>query len=736
MFDSEFLLSELDSSNGGDGSSGFILQGDEADNSGISVSGAGDVNGDGIDDLIVGASGIYDPNSEDNPTGKSYVVFGKSDFEAEINLASLADGDGNAGFAIEGIDPGDFAGYSVSNAGDINNDGIDDLIIGARSADGENNDSQSRGESYVVYGSDNFGSSISLSAIANGDGADGLVIYGAGDGDIFGTSVSSAGDVNHDGIDDIIIGASFTDPNNAEDAGTSYVIYGSETLGKVIDLSQPLSIDGSNGFSINGADEYDIFGTSVSSAGDVNNDGIDDLIVGASGGSGNDNDLFVSGESYLIFGGSAIGAEVNLADLIGGDGSIGSVIYGVEDFDAAGTSVSGAGDVNGDGIDDVIIGAELAGGKNNATDSSGESYVVYGSSNLAAQINLSATVDSNGSNGSNGFAIYGIDESDLSGTSVSEAGDLNGDGIDDVIIGARGADGKQNAGNNVGESYVIFGKDTANASVDLEALKNSDGKDGFVIYGINSGDSLGTSVSSAGDINGDGIDDVIVGANTADNGSSSDSGASYVIFGRAQPNTITAAVPSDDNNFKGTDANDTLIGGAGNDTLSGKDGNDRLDGNNGNDKLSGHFGQDLLKGGDGDDLLIGCQGSDTVIGDRGEDTLRGNANNDTLLGGANRDILNGGAGDDLIDGGSGEDKMYGGTGKDVFVLRSGDVGNTIYDFTDNSDLIRLQAGLKFADLTITNNVGNSNTSIIDNSNRVLVTLVDVNAADISKTDFI
>ncbi len=102
------------------------------DNSGFSVSGAGDINGDGFDDLIIGAI-VADPQNQEN-AGSSYIVFGRdTGFPAEIELSSLLSGGGVPGFIINGIDPGDTLGSSVSGAGDINGDGVDDILIGAPS---------------------------------------------------------------------------------------------------------------------------------------------------------------------------------------------------------------------------------------------------------------------------------------------------------------------------------------------------------------------------------------------------------------------------------------------------------------------------------------------------------------------------------------------------------------------------------------------------------------------------
>jgi len=481
------------------GDRGFRIDGNQTiDYSGSSVSGAGDVNGDGLADLFIGASSASPGGT--SFAGEAYVVFGKAD-GAPLNLGSL----GSGGFQIVGADEDDFTGARLSGAGDVNGDGLADLIVAAFGADPDA--VTDAGQSFVIFGkADN--APIEINSLAAG----GFRVTGIDEYDRSGISVSGAGDVNGDGLADLIVGADRASPGGEEYAGESYVVFG-----KADSVDVDLASLGAGGFRIGGADRGDNLGGSVSGAGDVNGDGLADLIVGAS--RANPGGASGAGISYVVFGKADIDA-VDLAAL----GSGGFRVEGASLDDYSGFSLSGAGDVNGDGLADLIIGAPDA--DPNGDDSAGESYVVFGKADSAA-VDLESL-------GMNGFRITGATVQGRAGFSVSGAGDVNGDGRADLIIGARNAD--PGGAPSAGISYVVFGKGDS-ATVDLANL----GTGGFQLDGIDSQDYAGSSVSGAGDVNGDGLADLVIGATGADPGGENLAGESYVVFSSSVP-FLSAAV--------------------------------------------------------------------------------------------------------------------------------------------------------------------------------------------------
>ena len=430
-------------------------------------------------------------------------------FPEVIELSSL---DGTNGFKLDGEVAGDRSGRSVSAAGDVNGDGIADLIVGAYQADPSGR--SKAGRSYVVFGhSGSWSSSTELSSL---DGSNGFKLDGEVAGDESGNSISAAGDINGDGVADLIVGANLANPPGRSLAGRSYVVFGHNgTWPSSIELS---GLDGTNGFELDGEAAGDYSGYSVGAAGDINGDGIADLIVGAY--YADPLGRSQAGQSYVIFGHN--GTWPSPIELSGLDGNNGFKLNGEAASDWSGYSVNAAGDINGDGIVDLIVGARYADppGRSQA----GRSYVVFGHNGTwPSSIELSSL------DGSNGFKLDGESADDESGNSVSAAGDINGDGVADLIVGAYHAD--PSGRSNAGRSYVIFGHDGIWSN--FVDLLNLDGSNGFKLDGEVADDYSGYSVSAAGDINDDGIADLVVGAYQADPSGRSKAGRSYVIFGRS-----------------------------------------------------------------------------------------------------------------------------------------------------------------------------------------------------------
>jgi hypothetical protein len=472
------------------------------DQFGASVSGAGDVNGDGKADVIVGAYGDDDGG---NDSGSGYIFYGGVSSGSASAVANVK---------FTGDSAEDRFGTSVSGAGDVNGDGKADVIVGAY---GDDDGGDVSGSGFIFYG-----------GVANGAASTVANVKITGDiaGDRLGYSVSGAGDVNGDGKDDVIVGA-YQDDDGGTDSGSAFIFYGGVTSGAATAVAN---------VKITGDSADDQFGKSVSSAGDVNADGKDDVIVGATG---DDDGGSGSGSAFIFYGGASSGATSTVANV---------KITGDSANDQFGNSVSGAGDVNGDGKDDVIVGAPYD--DDNSRSDSGSAFIFYGG------------VTSGGATAKASVKFSGDSALDYFGTSVSGAGDVNGDGKDDVIVGATGDD---DGGSTSGSAKIYTFTDFQNSAK---------------IIGDSAGDQLGYSVSGAGDVNGDGKDDVIVGAPYDDDGGA-DSGSAFVFYG-----------------------------GVGNGTASGK-ADVKLIGDNAGDK----FGYSVSGAGDvnGDgkeDVIVGAYGDD------------------------------------------------------------------------------------------------------------------------------
>ncbi len=271
---------------------------------------------------------------------------------------------------------------------------------------------------------------------------------------------------------------------------------------------------GKGGFAIDGESPGHYSGRSVHAVGDLDGDGMDEVVVAARNADMN------AGRIYVVFG-KYTNDPIALSKLA--EQQKGYVIHGELAGDFAGTTVAGAGDVDGDGKEDIIIGAPKASPNGK---SSGKAYVALGKADSEPQF-----LDLIGS-GNGGFALHGEKMGDAAGRSVAGAGDVNGDGLADLIVGAYGADP---GGSFSGATYVVFGHG-ADKPTELSTIALGQGG-GYVINGEVSLDFSGFSVAGAGDVNGDGLDDVVIGAygnDVAGDGA----GRAYVVFGKASASSV------------------------------------------------------------------------------------------------------------------------------------------------------------------------------------------------------
>lgn len=486
---------------------------DAGDNAGRYVAAAGDFNGDGLADYIIGANRA-EPNG--NGSGETYLIFGREGGDAsttdlEFNLARI---NGTNGIKLNGIDASDNSGKWIGGGGDLNGDGFDDIIITSRRGDPDGR--TDAGETYVIFGraSEALPAEFELSDL---NGRNGFTIEGIDPNDQSGRSAAFAGDVNGDGIDDLVIGARTANQNGGDGPSEAYVVFGRDGFyAPTFELS---NLDGTNGFIFYGVEDFGNVGSCVSGIGDVNNDGIDDVAFGADFVNSNGVD---AGAVYVVYGTTEGFSASMTADDINGEN--GFILVGPEADATAGKFVASAGDVNGDGIDDFVVGAPGtdAEGRNHA----GQSYLIFGQTG-----NFDALMDLGDLDGTNGVIFHGAAAGDDSGNSINAAGDLNGDGFDDLIIGSFLSD---EAGTDSGAYYIFWGSgDAFDAEYDLATLAAADG---IAFTGGDTGDNAGRSVAGVGDVNGDGLDDVLVGAPEADPNGRDGAGEAYLIMGREMPN--------------------------------------------------------------------------------------------------------------------------------------------------------------------------------------------------------
>ncbi|MCX7015966.1 MAG: FG-GAP-like repeat-containing protein [Candidatus Sumerlaeota bacterium] len=420
---------------------------------GISVATAGDVNGDGYADVAIGA---HYWNNGQPQEGATFVWHGSAD---GLGAAGTPE---NADWAMESNWLAARFGVSVGSAGDVNGDGYGDLIVGACT--------------YTYHYTAEGGAAIFLGGPGSLNPVAGWGVAGGQENAMMGAAVASAGDVNGDGCADVVVGAPGFD-GGTPDQGRAYVYYGNAN-GL---LATPVTLSGD-------PQEGAQFGFAVASAGDVNGDGYDDVVIGQYL-----YDFMTYGDvgRVFVYYGSAAGIET---------ASYWSAV-GPATGGQFGFAVASAGDVDGDGYADILIGGP---GYENGEAAEGGAWVYCGGPE-GVKPGSRWDAESNKDN-----AMFGV--------SVGGAGDVNGDGFSDIIVGAL-----NNANGETGEgrAYVYHGSvDGPSLAEDWRAESNQIGA------------QLGRSVGGAGDVNGDGYSDVIVGAWTY-NGGGTDDGAAFVWHGSA-----------------------------------------------------------------------------------------------------------------------------------------------------------------------------------------------------------
>ncbi len=452
---------------------------------GQSLSAAGDVNGDGYDDFIVNSF-----MNSDNGTsaGAVYLIYGQENLLESASLATAVEFTGEA--------VGDYAGRSLAAVGDINNDGYDDILVGADLNDATGTDA---GAVYLIYGQAVAFTSVNLNMAVR--------FTGEAAGDSAGSAVAGAGDINNDGYDDFIIGAPYNDTAQSN-TGAAYLFYGRSALYTATSVTA--------GVKFTGEASGNAAGDAVSAAGDINNDGYDDFVIGASY---KDN----IGSVYLIYGQAAALAATNLSDSI--------ELYGEGSQDRAGAHINVAGDVNADGYDDFVIGA--ANNDSSGGDGAGAVYLVYGRAAVFTTAGLLSV----------GTKFSGEVVGDQAGIYLGGSGDVNNDDYDDFIIGARLND---DAGVDTGAAYIVYGQSTQYSSASLAVMQE--------FTGVSAGELAGEGVDIAGDVNNDGYDDIIIAAAQNDNAAMN---AGIVYLGYLTVDTDGDGVAGSDGVVtQGTDCND------------------------------------------------------------------------------------------------------------------------------------------------------------------------------------